>query len=111
MHMPLRVFVNKPSIWQAAVDLEQKQGSKETLHPLLEKAVEACPQSDELWLQLAKEKWQTGEIDDARRVLARAFNQNPSENIWLAAVKLEADSKHTEQARDLLKRARAGGRH
>jgi pre-mRNA-processing factor 6 len=102
----LRVFVNKTAVWKAAADLERSHGSKESLHQLLEKAVEACPQSDDLWLQLAREKWQSGEIDDARRVLGRAFNQNPSENIWLAAVKLEADSKQFDQARELLSRAR-----
>lgn len=102
----LRVFVNKKSIWQAAAELERNHGTRESLLQLLEKAVEACPQSDELWLQLAREKWQRGEIDEARRVLARAFNQNASENIWLAAVKLEADAKHFDQARDLLSKAR-----
>jgi pre-mRNA-processing factor 6 len=102
----LRVFVNKTSIWKAAADLETAHGTKDLLLQLLEKAVEACPQSDDLWLQLAKEKWHLGQIDDARRVLGRAFNQNPSENIWLAAVKLEADSKQFDEARELLARAR-----
>ncbi|KAJ5670199.1 uncharacterized protein N7477_005562 [Penicillium maclennaniae] len=88
-------------------DLERNHGDKEALWQVLEKAVEACPQSEELWLQLAKEKWQSGEIDDARRVLGRAFNQNPNnEDIWLAAVKLEADAQQTDQARELLATAR-----
>ena len=61
-----------------------------------------------LWMQLAKEKWQTGEIDNARRVLGQAFKQNPNnEDIWLAAVKLEADNGQTAQARELLQTARA----
>jgi pre-mRNA-processing factor 6 len=52
----------------------------------LEKAVEACPQSEVLWMMLAKEKWQAGEIDNARRVLGRAFKQNPNnEDIWLGS--------------------------
>ena len=69
--------------------------------------MEACPQSEELWLLLAKEKWQTGDIDEARRVLGRAFSQNPNnEDIWLAAVKLEADAQQTDQARELLATAR-----
>ena len=58
-------------------------------------------------MQLAKEKWQAGEIDNARRVLGKAFSQNPNnEDIWLAAVKLEADAKQTDQARELLSIAR-----
>ncbi|CAG7920753.1 unnamed protein product [Penicillium olsonii] len=103
----LRVFVNRRSIWIAAADLERNHGTKAALWQVLEKAVEACPQSEELWLQLAKEKWQSGEIDDARRVLGRAFHQNPNnEDIWLAAVKLEADANQTDQARELLATAR-----
>lgn len=103
----LRVFVNKKSIWLAAVNLERSHGRKEDLWLLLEKAVEACPQSEELWMMLAKEKWQAGEIDNARRVLGRAFHQNPNnEDIWLAAVKLEADNGQVGQARQLLQTAR-----
>ena len=56
---------------------------------------------------LAKEKWQSGDLNEARKVLGRAFNQNPNnEDIWLAAVKLEADNGHIDQARDLLQKAR-----
>ncbi|KAI9826197.1 MAG: hypothetical protein M1826_006712 [Phylliscum demangeonii] len=103
----LRVFVNKKSLWLAAVELEKNHGPKEDLWQLLEKAVEACPQSEVLWMMLAKEKWQAGALDDARRVLARAFHQNPNnEDIWLAAVKLEADNGHEEKARQLLHTAR-----
>lgn len=103
----LRIFVNSRKLWLAAVDLEKNHGSKEALWQLLEKAVEACPQAEVLWMMLAKEKWQAGEIDNARRVLGRAFNQNPNnEDIWLAAVKLEAENDQPEQARDLLKTAR-----
>ena len=103
----LRIFVNSKSIWQAAADLEKNHGTKSALWQLLEKAVEACPQSETLWMQLAREKWQANLIDEARRVLGRAFKQNPNnEDIWLAAVKLEADSQQTDQARDLLRTAR-----
>lgn len=103
----LRVFVNRQSVWNAAAELERAHGSRESLWEILEKAVEACPHSEDLWLQLAKEKWQAGEIDNARRVLGKAFNQNPNnEDIWLAAVKLEADAQQTDHARDLLATAR-----
>ncbi len=73
----LRVFPTSKSLWLAAADLERNHGTKEALWQLLEKAVEACPQSEVLWLQLAREKWHAGEVDDARRVLGKAFNQNP----------------------------------
>jgi pre-mRNA-processing factor 6 len=56
---------------------------------------------------LAKERLQAGELDQARKVLARAFNQNDrNEDIWLAAVKLEFDNGFIDQARGLLKTAR-----
>ncbi|KAL1839332.1 hypothetical protein VTJ49DRAFT_1628 [Mycothermus thermophilus] len=101
----LRVFPNSRSLYLAAVDLERNHGTKDDLWRALEKAVEACPHVEVFWLMLAKEK--AGEINEARRVLARAFKQNPdNEDIWLAAVKLEADNGHIDQARDLLKTAR-----
>ncbi|KAK3686053.1 PRP1 splicing factor, N-terminal-domain-containing protein [Podospora appendiculata] len=101
----LRVFVNSKSLYLAAVELERNHGTKDDLWRALEKAVEACPHVEAFWLMLAREK--AGEIDEARRVLARAFKQNPdNEDIWLAAVKLEADNGFIDQARDLLKTAR-----
>ncbi len=101
----LRVFVNSKTLYLAAVELERNHGTKEDLLDALEKAVEACPHIETFWLMLAKEK--AGELNEARRVLARAFKQNPdNEDIWLAAVKLEADNQKISQARDLLKTAR-----
>ena len=114
----LRVFPTKKSIWEAAADLERSHGTKEALTNTLEKAVEACPQSETLWMQLARLKWQAAPAeadegekeaarDGARAVLARAFKQmEGNENIWLAAVKLEADAKQTQKVRDLLAAAR-----
>jgi pre-mRNA-processing factor 6 len=102
----LRTFVNKTSVWKAAADLERTYGDKQSLLEILEKAVEAVPKSDDLWLQLARENWQSGDIDQARRVLAKAFQQSESENIWLAAVKLEADGGFMQQAELLLEQAR-----
>ncbi|KAK0614223.1 PRP1 splicing factor, N-terminal-domain-containing protein [Immersiella caudata] len=101
----LRVFPNSKTLYMAAVELERNHGTKDDLWRALEKAVEACPNHEVFWLMLAKEK--AGEINEARRVLARAFKQNPdNEDIWLAAVKLEADNGFIDQARDLLKTAR-----
>jgi pre-mRNA-processing factor 6 len=102
----LRVFATKVSVWKAAAELERRSGSSESLLNLLEKAVEACPKSDDLWLQLAREKWHGGDIDGARVVLGRAFKQNTSEAIWLAAVKLESDAGFQQKAQALLAQAR-----
>ena len=100
----LRVFPTSKSLFLAAVEMERTYGTKSDLLGALESAVQACPHVDTFWLMLAKEKT-TG--DDARRVLARAFNQNQeNEDIWLAAVKLEADHGQNKKARDLLEMSR-----
>jgi pre-mRNA-processing factor 6 len=55
----------------------------------------------------AKEKWMAGDVPAAREVLERAFVANKeSEQIWLAAVKLEAENNELGVARELLVRAR-----
>jgi pre-mRNA-processing factor 6 len=55
----------------------------------------------------AKEKWLAGDVPGAREILERAFVANPeSEQIWLAAVKLEAENGEYDVARELLARAR-----
>lgn len=55
----------------------------------------------------AKEKWSSGDVPAARRLLADAFSANPdSEAIWLAAFKLEFESGEVERARAILKKAR-----
>ncbi|CAK7266087.1 U4/U6 x U5 tri-snRNP complex subunit Prp1 [Sporothrix epigloea] len=103
----LRVFVNSRTLWLAAVDLERNHGTKIALFQVLERAVEACPHSEVLWMMLAKERLLAGELDEARRILGRAFKQNPNnEDIWLAAVKLEAENGFHDQARQLLTTAR-----
>ena len=55
----------------------------------------------------AKEKWLAGDVPAAREVLERAFVSNSeSEQIWLAAVKLEAENGELMAAKQLLIRAR-----
>ena len=47
-------------------------------------------------------------VPAARSILALAFQANPnSEEIWLAAVKLESENNEFERARRLLQKARA----
>ncbi|KAL2304841.1 hypothetical protein Nmel_006796 [Mimus melanotis] len=58
----------------------------------LQRAVAYCPKAEELWFMGAKSKWLAGDVPAARRILALAFQANPnSEEIWLAAVKLESE--------------------
>ncbi|KAL9063915.1 MAG: hypothetical protein Q9157_008032 [Trypethelium eluteriae] len=103
----LRVFVQSRSLWLAAADLERNHGTRQALWDVLEKGTNACPNSEVLWMQLVKEKWQAGDMDAARHTLGTAFSRNPkNEDIWLAAVKLEADHGQTNQARTLLEQAR-----
>ena len=49
-----------------------------------------------------------GDVPAARSILALAFQANPnSEEIWLAAVKLESENNEFERSRRLLQKARA----
>ena len=49
-----------------------------------------------------------GDVSAARTILALAFQANPnSEEIWLAAMKLESENGENERARRLLEKARA----
>eukprot|EP00879_Flechtneria_rotunda_P025385 GHRR01026972.1.p1 GENE.GHRR01026972.1~~GHRR01026972.1.p1 ORF type:complete len:200 (+),score=46.49 GHRR01026972.1:748-1347(+) len=55
----------------------------------------------------AKEKWLAGDVPGARAILAEAFAANPdSEDVWLAAFKLEFENNEPERARALLAKAR-----
>ncbi|KAF9486850.1 TPR-like protein [Pleurotus eryngii] len=81
--------------WLRAAELEKAHGTRESLETILERAVHHCPHVEVLWLMAAKEKW-------------LAFGANPeSEQIWLAAVKLEAENSEPGAARELLTRARS----
>ena len=56
----------------------------------------------------AKSKWMAGDVPASRGILSLAFQANPnSEEIWLAAVKLESENTEYERARRLLAKARA----
>jgi pre-mRNA-processing factor 6 len=58
----------------------------------------------------AKEKWVSGDVAGARQILSEAFRANPdSEDVWLAAFKLEFESREVERARLLLHKARETG--
>jgi pre-mRNA-processing factor 6 len=58
----------------------------------------------------AKEKWLAGDVPAARAILREAYAAIPnSEEIWLAAFKLEFENHETERARMLLAKARERG--
>ena len=104
----LRVFPTSERLWKFTTEFERNNGSEISELQLLEKACEACPSSVHLWLALAKAK-RKGEdgINESRRVLGRAFNQlSSNEDIYLAAVELEANTGNNTEARVLLKTAR-----
>jgi pre-mRNA-processing factor 6 len=64
-------------------------------------------QAEVLWLMAAKEKWLAGDVEEARRILSEAFSANPdSEEVWLAAFKLEFENQEPQRARALLAKAR-----
>lgn len=103
----LRVYFTSRKLWRAAVDHEKAHGTPEALFQLMEKSVEAVPNDEGLWMMYAREKWRTNELDEARKILGRAFNQNPeSESIYLSAFQLEADNHQISAARELLRTAR-----
>ena len=106
----LSVLPGSKSLWLGLVRLEQGVGTDAgTLAQLFERATQACPRAEVLWLMRAKHAWVAqSNVPGARAVLQAAFAQNPhSEAIWLAAVKLEHACGETERARALLRRARA----
>jgi pre-mRNA-processing factor 6 len=104
--MLIQTFPGKKSVYRAAAFFEKNHGTRQTYESLLEQAVRKVPAAELLWLMLAKSKWLAGDVDAARTVLAESFAANKnSEEIWLAAVKLEAENEEFERARGLLRRA------
>lgn len=88
--------------------LEKAHGTPESLDAVLQEAVKYCPRAQVLWLMAAKEKWVGGDVPAARHILKLAFDANPeSEDIWLAAFKLEFEN----QARPQLISTNAGSLH
>lgn len=98
----------------------------------MKEGVKFCPQAEVLWLMAAKEKWTVeNNVAAARSILLEAFSANPnvrpylpnfvlhyilhtywflsffqSEQIFLAAVKLEWENNEFVRARLLLQKAR-----
>ena len=104
----LSFFPKDRNLWLSASMLEKDHGTPESLERILKSGVISCPHAEVLWLMGAKEKWVTmGNVQGARDILTEAFEANPgSEQIWLAAVKLEWENNELQRARALLSKAR-----
>jgi pre-mRNA-processing factor 6 len=103
----LTVFPDKEGVWIRAAQLERQHGTPETVDALMTRGVQYCPQAEILWLMAAKDRWMAGDVEGARDVLKAAWGANPdSEEIYLAAVKVESENKEYDRARSLLGRAR-----
>ena len=93
-----------------AANLEKRAKDPEAMDAVLRRAVTHCPRAEVLWLMAAKERWTQGDVPGARDVLEEAFAANPdSEDIWLAAFKLEFENREPERARALLAKVREKG--
>jgi pre-mRNA-processing factor 6 len=121
------VFTMSTTVWHALADLEKHRGNQEGLLNVLERSVNACPNSESLWLLYvysrpipkqamtshsnnfqAREMWQAGRPADARNVIARSFRQLPgNENLYTRAVDFEIEANEFEQARRFLEIARS----
>ncbi|MCL7031211.1 hypothetical protein MKW94_011774 [Papaver nudicaule] len=96
--------------WLKADQLEKSHGTRESLDSLLLQAVTYRPQAEVLWLMGAKGMWLAGDVPAARAILQEAYAAIPnSEEIWLAAFKLEFENHEPERARMLLAKARERG--
>ena len=103
----LRLFPTSKSAWKKSLEFEKAHGSREEYWRLLEKSCEACPDMEEFWIMNSRAKWEAGEKTEARRVLARSFQQlSSNENVFLSAVELEVKDGQISEASQLLRTAR-----
>jgi pre-mRNA-processing factor 6 len=120
------VFPYSTTVWHAAADLEKHHGTTESLLNTYERAVSsfplrtacntktdivqqvnACPNSESLWLLYAREMWQSGDPEGGRKVLGRSFEALPgNEMLYTRAVDFEVDAGNYDQARTFLQIAR-----
>ena len=103
----LRLFPTSKSAWKKSLEFEKIHGTREEYWRLLEKSCEACPDAEEFWIMNSRAKWEAGEKTEARRVLARSFQQLASnENVFLSAIELEVKDGQISEATQLLQTAR-----
>lgn len=101
-----RTFSSRIDLWEIYASFEKRNNDSVGEQKVLEEAVQYCPKAEILWLMLAKHKWKTGGVKEAREALSHAFEANPeSQAIWLAAAKVETENAEYEKARSILRRA------
>lgn len=94
-------------LWETVAFFEREHGTRERLSNLLERAIINVPISQTLWLMFAKEKWLSGDVNAAREIINAALNvHSNSEQVWLAAIKLEQETGEFKRAEELLNKAR-----
>lgn len=99
-------FPSRTDLWRLSASFEKRNDDPLEEEKVLEEAVVYCPQAELLWLMLAKHKWNTGGVEQAREALSRAFEAiSESQAIWLAAAKVETETGEHERARSILRRA------
>ena len=109
----LAAFPTSKKAWIAAAGAEKCRptGGLDAMLALLRRATAALPQAPVLWLLGAKEAWLAGDVATARAILEQGFRANPaSEDILLAAFKVEFESGERVRARLLMQRARGSVR-
>jgi len=93
-----------------AGQLEKSYLTRESLDALLQMVVTYVPQAKVLWLIGTNEKWLAGDMPTGRAILQEAYAVIPnSEEILLAALKLEFENREPESAKMLLAKARERG--
>lgn len=102
----IRLFPTSKTVWKKSLEFEKLHGSQDEYWRLLEKSCEACPDAEEFWIMNSRAKWDAGEKTEARRVLARSFQQSNNENVILSAVELEVKDGQIPEAVQLLETAR-----
>uniref|UniRef100_M8C4I5 Pre-mRNA-processing factor 6 n=1 Tax=Aegilops tauschii TaxID=37682 RepID=M8C4I5_AEGTA len=91
---------DRKQTWVADAEECTKRGSIETARAIYAHALS-------VFVTKKSEKWLAGEVPAARAVLQEAYAAIPiSEEIWLAAFKLEFENNEPERARMLLTKAR-----
>ena len=109
----LAAFPTSKKAWIAAAHCEKRRhgGGLDAMLALLRRATANVPGAPVLWLLGAKEAWLAGDVATARAILGQGFQANPeSEDILLAAFKVEFESGERARARALMHKARASVR-
>jgi len=103
----LENFPSDSELWLKFVNFERVHGSSATLISVLSSSLVPCPNEEIFWLMLAKQIWISESAESARNILIRAQNINPdSEQICLAAVKIEMEIGDFARARNILDEAK-----